>query len=450
MISLFIFSSCEGLLWDGNDLSTGDELTISILNPYFVSSTVYSSRALALQGKSLYIELARIDAQAAYNQLMEEGNLPLTGNGIWQETSWGGQAILTFTLSNISAFRATFKDIPRGEDLKARVIQDIDVFYLNGGLSSSSYLEVGPLSSSYNADASDLFYPIGNSDIYDSMWIDVLSSDLKTNILTIPIRVTDSFIYYDIPQFNVLNAEYSEQYVDSATPSYGYTEPDTTNPEYEYPTKFTRIDIDLSSTLVNLRDPGIFLLVDPTENMVGNVVTVLYESDGSPADYGGNSQRYFYVAHPDLDGSYLSTDLFIGSTNIGLSELSDSNYSGGQYNVHYGVLYDSSAYFDTGNDYLRWSLPSDFLPGDLEFKLLFLEGYSILSNSSWETIEQINALNPVTMLDWSSDPATYTTYYEFDTTVWTNGSFIDDSAVILARVPGGQAFIFARAYYSGA
>lgn len=441
--SLFLLSSCEGLLWDGADNSSGDELTISIQNPYHSSARAYNSRALALQGEYLYIELARIDDYAAYNTETEEGTLPLTGNGVWKEKSWGGHAILTFNLSNISAFIATFKGVPRGEDIMARVIQDLESTYLNDGLFSGSYSEVGPLSVSNNSDAPDLFYPVdGYPDIYDTMWIDILSSDLQNNKITIPIRVTGSYINYSIPQFTALDDEYSEQYVDSLVAISGSTEPDPSNPDYDYPTKFSLIDIDFTNEY--LRDAGIFLLVDPTTNLIGHVTTVLYESDGSPAEYSGNSERYLYVALPEIDESYLSSDLFIGSTNISPIELTDTNYSGGQYDVSYGVLYDSlaSAGISSGefsNElYVGWATPSGFISTDLEFNIIHLYGSAGLTLTDLETVDKIYS-NPIELeVGWNS----YSTleYIDLD-----YPSVDGDWIVILARKPGSnKVFIYAR------
>jgi hypothetical protein len=117
-LAVLFLISCKGTLWDGDDSSV---LTISINNPfYFGGSASSSSRALALQGKYLYIELARIDNQALYNA---DTGKALTGNGTWDGTAWGGHAIVTVDLTDwTTALDAIFKDVPRDSDIQARVI----------------------------------------------------------------------------------------------------------------------------------------------------------------------------------------------------------------------------------------------------------------------------------------------------------------------------------------
>lgn len=443
----FFLFSCPGLLWEGAD--KGD-LTISIQNPYYTGATATpTSRALALQGKYLYIELALIADQAGYNA---DANKALSGNGTWINTSWGGHAIVTLDLNNwTSDVSAVFKNVPKSEPLKARAILDIDEASVVLGLDPAGgyYGEVRPLCLTYNPDSTDLFDNVGNYDVYDYWWVDVSKNELSSNALSLPIRVSDSYSYYSVPTFNVLDAAYSEEYVDSSIATYGFTEPDPTTGDYYFPTKFSLISMDLSSQSDNLTDVAIYLLVESTLP-VGACTTILYNEDGSPVDeIGGTLLRQFSIGHPILDSSYTNTSEdfyrpFIGSTNIPQLDYDYTNYFGLSYAVSYGILYDSSVSAvqtvlgPPGVLVVSWNVPTGFLAQDLQFEVLYLPNSSSLIESNIASIQQINALSPIILENWSTSSDLSVSDSNF------SGS-VNNWVIILGRYGSdGVPFIYGR------
>jgi len=453
VLFILFIASCSGMLWNGTADNDSTNLTISIDNPFYQggeTGTSSSSRALALQGNYLYIELARIDDQVAYDA---DSDKLITGNGTWIETLWGGHGILTFDLTNwVDTLEATFKDVPRGQDLQARVYLDYDEPNIIAGLNGDYLNEALPMCHTYN--------PAGTDNIEKS-WVTVSFTELAEGVVSLPIR-PETITSHNNGLFilEIFSDQVPEEYIDQITQPGTETEPAIGE------TKFRRFEVDIDSDGSYLKDLAFYIMTD-VELPVGAAlpgITALYDSEGAVAvDRGGDSftltptypYRYFYIVYPELDGNYYNDDFFIGSTLFPGIELVDDgvNYVYGvhKYDVGFGVLYDDDFnQFSTGDNYLRWELPSGFVPGDLEFKLLFIEGISQLTDQEWETIDQINALNPVVMSDWSANPAPYTTYFDFDTTAWTNSSWAGDHAVVLARIPGGQAFIFVRSYFGGA
>jgi hypothetical protein len=183
VISAVFLMSCDGLLWDGIDSSTGD-LSITIENPSNSTSTSSGSRTLSPSGGYLYIELAKIDDIDGYNDAYNNGDLAQTGDGSWVETSWGGYAILTFTIYSDDPVLATFKNIPRGDDIRARVIEDYSESAFIEGIEGLYGYDGDPECYTYDSSAPDIFTPIdGYSTSMDQMWVTVTSSELSSGVI---------------------------------------------------------------------------------------------------------------------------------------------------------------------------------------------------------------------------------------------------------------------------
>ncbi len=436
LVSVFMIS-CDGLLWTGQQSASSDSLVLSINNPFGNDTSTSGGRALALQGDFLYIELARIDNSGAYTDPVS----PFTTNGNWQETAWGGRAVLTFDLTDLGTIIATFKDVPRDQDLSARIILDPDSATITTGL-SGNYGEVPPICHTYNSSGADIF---------EQLWVTITSTELQQNAVSLPIRPSDG-VLFSLTTFNALNSNILDQYVESSAPSYSNSEPNPGNSTY-FPTKISSIQIDLNSSSNYLKDVAFYMAVD-SNLPLGVAIAELYNIDGTIASgSGGTTTRYFHVAIPTLDSSYAG-NLLLGSTNIAGLDFTYTYYSGGSYYVRYGILYDSAMYLNGNDGSVDWSLPAGFISGDLEFQILFIDHTSDLSQdyTQWETISQINGLNPIIVKDWGTCTEIYglpshTTSFFYDGTETFNDQ---PHAVILARVPGGEEFIYARDYFGGA
>jgi hypothetical protein len=421
-------------LWDGIDSSTGD-LSISIENPYYSSSDSDSSRALALQGEYLYIELARIDDIDAYNADVDKA---VTGDGVWTETDWGARAILTFSLSSTSTLIATFKDVPRDEDIMARVIQDTDADTVAYGLYSDEYESWGyedgsayPICTTYDAAADDIFYPtIEAVGILDQCWVTITSSELSSGAINLPLRPYD----YDYsPSFTGLDFQISESYIDSSTAiADSNTEPSPGN------TRFSDFNLDLSSDKLN--NPAVYISAD-TDLSFSPGVVALYDEDGSAlAIQSGSSSDSFKVVILDIESSYTKS-MFIGSTvydfGVELTE-EESLYSGKYYNVGYGMLYSSSGLAADGT--VSWFLPTGFDEGDLEFSIIHIAESGI---STADILSISDIYNSGYTLDfdtnWDQTDISSNSY----SNVLINNA-VTALVIVLARVPGGSSFIFAK------
>lgn len=446
IVILFFISSCSGILWDSDGF---DELKISINNPFYQSGSYSSSRALALQGDYLYIELALIDDQAAYNADTE---LALTGNGSWVSTSWGGHAILTFNLSNwTETLEAVFTDVPRGQDLKARVILELSDNDFISGL-EGGYSEVEPISYTYNSNASDLFEPVGSLDRYDWMWSTVTAAELAGNIIILPIR-PESISSQSLGAFS-LDSDFSDQvpeeYVDSSTATQTATEPLLGE------TEFTLFEIETNAVGSYFPQSIAFYVMQyvdrqtiPNAPLPG--VVALYDDDGSiVTEVGGDDfslfpsypYRSFSIVYPDLDASYYNNDYFMGSTLFSGADLASDGinytYTTDYYDVVFGVLNDGNVL--VSSSVVNWNLPPYFTSSDFEFKIIETTQTSLVE-SNIETLSQIYNLAP-----FDTETAWMTGVTSYD-----SGSDIEDGSgkwvFILARMNGGAETVFIYGTY---
>lgn len=421
--AIFLFTSCSGILWNGDK---SDELKISINNPLYQGGSSSSSRALALQGKYLYIELARIDNQTAYDAWESSPAFTLTGDGVWEDTGWGGHAVLTFDISNVNPMIAIFKDIPRDQDLQARVFLD----------SSKSALE-----NTYELYGSDgdpicMTYNASGQNFDEQSWVIVNRADLNDNSIILPIRPP----YLSQP--NWLTAlSLSDEY------HYG---PFNTKPSVGE-TSFTELNPDISSLFI--RDIGYFSNI--SGEVVGTIdtslrsVSMLHDKDGNTfpisapvltpvADAGGSGlPGYLYrslqvqaVTLPD----YSNPGFFMSSTLYSDPATGNSDDS---WEVSYGVLYDSTASAISGT--VSWSLPASLQDANLQFSVIHIADSGV-PQIDIDTINKIynSGLTIDVDTEWNQTLLSFNTYSNplFNT---TDGSW----AIVLARVPGSSPFLFA-------
>lgn len=434
LFSILLMNSCSGLLWNSD---SSDELTLSINNPFYQGGSASSSRALALQGEFLYIELALINDQTAYNS---DGDKLLTGNGSWVNTDWGGHAIVAIDLDlNVSdVFESVFKDVPRGQDLKARVVMETDEESFLLGI-DAEYGEIQPLCYTYDENAADLFEPVsGSSDRYDWMWITIPSSDLSGNVLTLPIR-PESFSYYPGP-FG-LATQVIDSYIDTSGVSTNNSEPAVGN------SKFSSFDIDLNSASNYLKDPVVYISVDSTLSINPGILA-LYDEEGSLlAMQSEASSNSFQTVQLALDSTYVKA-LFVGSTILsGTPDLTEDNsiYIGETYNVGFGILSDNSFSAENTNSDLYislTSLPDSFQEGDIELSIINISSSGV-TLPDIDTVSEVLSFSPLFDSSWDSSDFTFTgNAFTYFTT--SHSPDIDSWIIILGRVPGGQSFIFGR------
>ncbi len=428
LASVFMVS-CDGILWTGQPSPSSDSLVLSINNPFGNDTSTSGGRALALQGNFLYIELARIDNAGTYTDPVS----PFTTNGNWEEADWGGRAVLTFDLTDLGSITATFKDVPRDQDISARIILDPDSAAITTGL-SGNYGEVPPICHTYNSSGADIF---------EQLWVTITSTELQQNTVSLPIR-PNSFDYTITA--NTLSSINTEVYIEPiGTPTLQNTEPDPGN------TKFSNIQIDLSNSTENLKDAAYYLALQSTNFAPGTILPglfALYNEDGSiVSTIGGDTitstpsypYRSFYITYPVINSSYVNNDFFIGSTILPGPHFSKNSAiynTSNTYDISYGIVYDISAYISTGS--LYWQMPTGLSTSDFEFKVIYIDGS--LVQSSTETLSQIYALS----IDLESNWISGTSYTNAVCDDFSGATFI-----ILARTAGATSaniFIFARVF----
>lgn len=436
LFSTLLIVSCSGLLWNGD---SSNELTLSINNPFYNASNLSESRALSLSGKFLYIELASIDDDGMYFDDFEKA---VTGNGTWVETSWGGHAILTFDLNNwTESLKAVFTGIPKDKSLQARAFLETDesTFLAN----YDAYGESFPICNTYNESG---FGPWGQFGVVVSV------AELRQNLVILNLRPDIGVMQYYPPVFDN-NTFITDPYIDLSTAAQTGSEP------VLGATDFTQIRIDLDAVANYLVDATFYTSVQVDLPINGTPLpgyTALYNADGSLADTYGDAislspsypYRTLFIAHPKMDGFYSNDKLFIGSSLFNGIELSEGFpiYSGGTYDVSYGLLYDNSSTLGAPSvGDVAWTLPTGVEESDLDFRIL--ETVGLPTWTDVETMSQINTLIASGGIEVDSDSGWISgtgSLYDSGGTIESNsGQYI----IILAKpagLPENEAFIFAR------
>ena len=415
IITFVLFVSCDGLLWNGLT-DSGDNLTISIQNPFYQESTDSTTRALALQGKYIYIELARIDDEEMYYL---DSNKAISGAGNWQETSWGGHAIVSFSLdlSNITEVESTFKDFPKDQTLSARVLLDVDQSTVESKLDEST----DPLCQTFDPDGTD---PMGPS------WVTISIDDLNNGLINLSIRPKDP-INLD-PMDWVEGGELGGMsFFDD------YLNFPITKPGSLLATTFTSVNPDISA--ITAKDLAYFsFLYYQGLPYIGTSVS-LHEKNGTLIP--GNGSLTIETVRISPDSS--DPGLFMNYTLI------TDPITPTVWGVSFGVLYDNNMSSSGSTEiYINWTIPTGITSGDLDFKLIHLDT-SGLSYSDLETIDQINSYlaDDVLNLDWSD----YFSILTGSTFNYVNyavpGPGMDTWVIVLARDSVGSEFIYGIYYF---
>jgi len=400
--------SCSGMLWRGNN---GRELTIVIDNSFYQSTVSASSgRALAFQGKYLYIELALIEDQTGYDNDSEK---LMTGSGTWVETSWGGHAIVALNLSSrIESVEATFVDVPREQDLEARALLGVD----EQSVVDSIVLNIEPLCQTYDT-------------VSQESWINILKENLESNLISLPLRPASAML--DVTWSTSI---YLEDYLGD---SQYLPILNTTN--------FISLDVDLSA--LQLRDVGFYCMTIGDNVLLNSspaIITNLYNFDGSLFDV---SIPTYTFTDPDYQYRYIQIQTVTLSdyTNpgyiLGTTILMDS----GSWDISYGILYDNTitaqSFGGSDIDIINASLPFGFQEGDLDFSILNISSTGV-SVQDIDTVEKIRSYPPLFDSNWVTTDFTWTNNsFSYNTNFSPeNGSLI----IILARDSKGNVFIFSR------
>jgi len=425
IFSILLLFSCKGALWNGDK---SDELTISINNPFYQGSTAspQSSRAFAIQGEYLYIELALINDQAAYDA---DTGKAMTGNGTWIETSWGGHAIVTYSFTTtISIFEPLFVDVPRGQNIKARVFLDASEASLIDGLNGFYWSETLPMCHTYN--------PAG-ADNQEKSWVTILANDLDTNSISISIRpdVIES-VTNGWSTFLSLNEDYNSTAANLNQPVLNETQFYYINPAID---------------TLYVRDLAYFSLVYGsvlTETSSPTSISLLYDNDGTPFDTGsatytenGNYDYRLLQIHNAALSDYISPEYFLGT-----SLLSSPSSS---WDLSFGVLYDNSITVENWSSDLHIydvTVPYGFEDGEgLDFSVINISSVDV-SLQDIDTVDKVRSYPPLFDSNWDTTGFSWdATSLSYDTDAHSpdGNSWI----IVLARTAGatpGEPFIFAR------
>ncbi len=409
-VSVFMVS-CDGLLWTGQSSASSDSLVLSINNPFVNDNLTPGGRALALQGDFLYIELARIDNSGAYTDPVS----PFTTNGNWEETAWGGRAVLTFDLTDLATITATFKDVPRNQNISARVILDSSASSVSTGL-GGGYTGSPPICHTYDSSGADIF---------EQLWVTITSAELRQNTVSLNIRPKSFSSFTWGASLN-----FSESYQSTTQ-----TKPPVNS------TWFFQVNPDISS--LNLRDIGYYTLTAGTVTAIDSQppsLAILYDNDGSnfsiptPTVVFTNPNYSYRLLQVNVVSLTTNTspDYFMGSTLY--SEPSST------WDVGFGLLYDNVITADNFNSSLDvdWTLPTGLVYTDLEFRIIHIANTETVSGlGALEVVDDILAFSIDLDIDWNFYP----------TLNYWNGTFsaaTDSWVIILARKPGGDPFIYGR------
>jgi len=419
---ILVFTSCSGLLWDAR--SEGD-LTLSISNPFSQPGHSASNRALAAEGKYMYIELALISDQVAFDK---DETKVATGNGTWNDTGWGGHAVLTLDLYDLTSqpedIPATFSGVPRGRSLKARVFLDSNEAYVTAGIKAGGPGAYGPLNEffpicqTYNPDMTEYG---------DIQWITISSEDLMSNQIKLPIRP-----YNPDPGSWPSMVTYETAVTPQNIPVAGQV----------MQTNFVAFRPDLASSGYDIKDVAFFVASwgsIPTESSPPPITGFLYDETGLPVSEGTVSVKTIEPNPPEYRFVQIGVknlqDIKTPPLILGCTRVSEPVSS---WEMSYGVLYSSSFYISTGS--VSWDTFPEILSTHLDFRVIQFSS-SLLTSTDLQSISQINALEIAHDSGWIAGTATANTYTGDITAL--DGRFV----VILARptgAPDTEQFIFAK------
>lgn len=458
-------AACSNPLWYSGAGEGNLRITLNLPNQLVLKT---SGRALALEGLQLYVEIADIQDLEQYSD--PDGNAQTEdsffyqigdGDGTWQDTSWGGHAVVQAAASGTGEITLSFSDVPNDRDLLIRVIQDTDIGLIRNAMAdtSSGYaIEWYPLSQTYQ--------PGGNGPWKD-MGTSLTQAQLVSGLVRIPIRPNADSWNTEI--YNSTPASPPLLFVDSGNP-----------PSEPFPgeTRFTSVNLDMSAD--NTVNPGLLtgyrIVMNESAPLPG--IVALYDSKGSlippsvvhnTTSAGMRTITSYSIVPAVLTGGQngSNTEYFIGSTILPGMDLSLGNPNYSSFDVILRPMingYFSSYYFASGDGSVsshtvEWGWPDTGVyppmtdKGDLEFQVLHWYGPGNLPPNI-KDMGAILALNPEVIMDWGTADNYFTTFgdgwdYEIPDIGLVPGITLmpNDSdnyiTVVLARLPGGTAFLIA-------
>jgi len=459
IMSVILVMSCSNSLWySGTD--TG-EISLRLELPETSLAGTDTSRALALQGAGIFIEIADIQDVAAYTDPNNNGNpdeslfyqIP-EGDGNWVETDWGGHAVVHADLLGTGELSVVFNNVPRDHDLLIRVIQDTSMTEIvsNMPLYATDWY---PISQTFLSTAT-------GEEPWKDMGVTVSSDELATGIVNVVLRPNDVIL-------NELTADSGglvSKFVSGPDP---YSiEPD---PGY---TKFSSIRLDMSGDDNNNVNPGMLVgyridMLVPGSPMPG--VVALYDSTGRlvpPMVVKTEStfvSAYSIIPITMAAGTSINTGYFIGSTVIPGIDLDNqllysafdvtvTPFVNGTAGTDFAVFIDNAL----SSHKVFWSPPDSIAQiveiGDLEYQVLYWSGSNMPSENPY-SMDDLMSLNPFVVQDWTAVPLPSSDdAFQFETLNVKSvlGASLDPATTdyyltaVLARLPGGTPFIIAADY----
>ena len=465
-----VLAGCGANLWySGSSRSADFTIEISMPTPDELTPV---SRALALQGKAIYVEIALINDAAVYANPDGNGQTDdsafysvFNSNGEWVETNWGGYAARQITTTGINPIAAGFTGIPTDRDLLVRVMQDVDGLTIATGM--PGYLPgdgYAPISQTYNPGASG---PMGE------LGVRITTTQLRNGYVDLPIRPHPYQIFYT---YNVAPYQNPESFIGFTASAH---RPNAGN------TRFSDIALDMGfDTTVG---PGLLIgsriemvsgsqlpgIIQGFDKRGRRLPTVISRATSS----GGNTVvDVFSFAKPVIDPqTSQNTDYFFGATVApGINLATDPNYISFDLlavplvgtNVYSSPVYDQNPPYDVVSHQIQWDPLSINLnvirPDDLQYKVVHWYGPGNPLANNYD-MEAILSLNPQVVMDWSTavqyfvDQGGDGDYFDVPDVGTIPGIVFSplytDSylTAVLARFPGSEPFLVGVyfGYYSG-
>ncbi len=457
-----LLGACNNPLWYGG----GGEGSLNLqLELPGLPGTDSLSRALAFQGKYLYVEIAEILNETNYSDNNAFYSLD-SGNGDWTETSWGAHAVVHRDYTNTSTVTVNFFGVPSDRNLLLRVVQSISLdemvnndlpWYPGDGV---------PLAQTYDVDRDG----IGP---WSDMGLLLSPSMLASGTIRIPIRPhplynVGSPLLVDGASFPANSMLLGDTGVPYRSDNVGPTLPGQS--------EFSDVSLDMSNGGAN-EAPGMFVGIHvnapDTSPMPGRLD--LYKQDGTrialtggrdvpDVQIPGNLDRYrYYIVKANLDvPNGANNDFFMGVTIFDNMDVSLNTLDYDQFDLESGVLTQTGVYSQYSGyngttvvfHTVFWEFPYPIgnynRPGDMEFQVLHFTPGNLPSGNLLNYDIMIGQ-SPSILLNWGSAVSYFVDdgeviQYTIPDIQAILGNIIaaegdQFTTVIAARLPGGEPFI---------
>lgn len=469
LASVLTLGSCDNSLWYGGNKTAG--LTLSLEFPP-LPGTDTLSRALAFQGKHLYVEIAEILDEALYFDPNQDDNTDdsaffnlVPGDGRWVSTPWGAHAVIHRDYVNTSSLTVSFSGVPTNRNLMLRVVQGTSAAVSDMGLEwypGDSY----PISQTFNESGSGPWIDMG---------VTITPAMLASGEIRIPIRPHPGTIWTDLNIDGSTPNSSSLLEVSGPPPFRSYN----VGPGLPGQSEFSNVILDMGNGGSNPA-PGMFVgihIYGPDISAMPGRLD-LYKQDGTriPLTGGRNdpdeqnpgfSDRYrYYLVRAELDDiGGTNSGFFAGVTIFDDIDVGPSSPDYSTFNLDYAALtntYVSSDYsfsFDGSSvsfQEILWELqfPMDEYnrAGELEYQVLhYWSGSLPAPVGDFLNYDYVMSLNPMIVLNWGSAESyfddTEVPWYLIPNIMDIPGISIsanegdDFITVIAARSPGGEPFV---------